>query len=144
MDRANGYMKSGRRFQIQTPGKTLPGYALASITGTVAHYILYILLVRVFSVHAVLASTLGAILGAVIIYLLNYFFIFRSTKKHIEAASKFTVVALMSVGLNGMIVSIALMYVSMHYLIAQMPAAVIVFGVSYLANKIWTFSEENR
>lgn len=120
----------------------LPGYAGASIVGTGAHYLLFLLLVRGFSVDVVLASTLGAVLGAVIIYLLNYFFIFKSGKKHLETASKFTLVAILSVLLNSLFLNAVIDSFALHYLFAQVLATLVVFALSYMINRIWTFSEQ--
>lgn len=122
----------------------LPHYAVASVLGTAAHYTLLFLLVRGFSVGVVLASTLGAILGAIIIYLLNYFFTFKSQKTHLETASKFTVIALLSVLLNSLCLNAIISNFTIHYLLAQVMATLVVFGVSYMANRVWTFSEVQK
>lgn len=114
-------------------------YLLASISGTLVHYGLMITLIRQFQVSVLSASTFGAITGAMIIYLLNYFCTFRSRKRHMESVSKFFIVAALGLAMNGLVLTAVLDYLGVHYLIAQCVATSAVFGLSFSINRAWTF-----
>ena len=130
-------IKSGR-----CAGKLVPDltkYLSASVMGTFAHYSLMMILIRGGAVSVLLASTVGAITGALIIYLFNYFYTFRSQKGHLESVSKFFMVAALGLGMNGVVLKAALVYLDWHYLVAQCLATTAVFGLSFTINRAWTF-----
>lgn len=117
----------------------LSRYLAASVIGTLAHYSLMLILIRKWSFSTVLASTCGAVTGALIIYLLNYFVTFHSQKKHLESLLKFYLTAALGVGVNGMILSSAMKYLGWPILIAQLSATTAVFSLTYTINRTWTF-----
>ncbi len=114
-------------------------YAGVSITGTSLHYSLMTILIRGLKLNAVLASTAGAISGALTIYFLNYFFTFHSPKKHLESMSKFFLVASMGVFINGMVLKTVMTYFQWQVLIAQLFATAVVFCINFSINRRWTF-----
>lgn len=123
-------------------GKLAPDltkYLSVSVIGTVSHYGLMMILIRGFSVSVLAASTVGAITGALIIYLLNYFHTFCSRKSHLESVSKFFMVAVLGLGMNGVVLKATLVHLGWHYLMAQCLATTTVFGFSFIINRTWTF-----
>lgn len=126
----------------QCAGKLVPDlakYLSASVIGTLAHYGLMLILIRGFSARVLLDSTCGAITGALIIYLFNYFYTFRSQKRHLESLSRFFLVAALGVVMNGTVLNAALDYQGWHYLTVQILAIVAVFGLNFTINRAWTF-----
>ena len=117
----------------------LSRYLTASVIGTVAHYCLMMALIYLATVDAVVASTCGAIIGAVIIYVLNYYVTFRSTKTHQVAATRFAIVAVLSVVMNGLILKGMLTWFDWHTMMLQGITTLTVFGLTYLLNRTWTF-----
>ncbi|MDW7646424.1 MAG: GtrA family protein [Desulfuromonadales bacterium] len=117
----------------------LSKYLLVSVFGTLIHYGLMTVLIQQFSATVLPASTAGAITGALIIYLLNYFCTFHSRKKHLESVSRFFLVAALGLVINGLTLKAILGWLGGHYLIAQCLATVAVFGFSFTINRTWTF-----
>ncbi|MFA5699811.1 MAG: GtrA family protein [Desulfuromonas sp.] len=117
----------------------LAKYLLASVVGTTAHYGLMLLLIRGFAANVVLASTCGALTGAVIVYVLNYFFTFRCQKNHVESMAKFFLLAAAGAGVNGLVLNTAVEYLEWSVPGAQLLATAIVFSLNFTLNRAWTF-----
>ncbi len=116
----------------------LSRYLTASVIGTVAHYCLMMALVYLATIDEVVASTCGAIVGAAIIYVLNYYVTFQSTKTHQVAATRFALVALLSVVMNGFILKGLLTWLDWHTMLLQGITTLTVFSLTYLLNRTWT------
>lgn len=114
-------------------------YAGVGIIGTIVQYIILILLVQLFSVLPVIASTLGYITGAFVNYYLNYHFTFESNKRHHEAMLKFFIVAGIGLFINVLIMHALIEFASSPYIVAQIAATGSVLAWGFLANRIWTF-----
>lgn len=103
--------------------------------GTIVHFAALIFLIS-FDWNRVLATTVGAILGAITNYMLNYHLTFKSKQPHFSTSVKFFLIALVGIGINAIVFS-ALLF--MHYLVAQIFATAIVLFWNFLANRFWTF-----
>jgi putative flippase GtrA len=114
-------------------------YAGAGAVGTALHYAILIGLVQQARLDAVLASTAGAVAGALVNYALNYRYTFASGRAHREALPRFAVVAALGVALNAVVMAAVLAIAGPHYLVAQVVATATVLAVGYLANRTWTF-----
>lgn len=110
--------------------------------GTVGHYTILIILVQLWQVDPVFASSLGFIAGAAINYILNYHFTFNSNKRHSEALAKFFIVATIGAGINGFIMYIGVENTNINYLIVQVFATCIVLLWNFIVNKLWTFAHQ--
>lgn len=95
-------------------------YLGASFSGTALHYLLLASLVHGAGVRPVPASTCGAMAGAMMIYGLNYFITFRSTKAHGPTMARFLLVA----GL-GLIIKRKRAWPLMSCCVATLPAALL-------------------
>ena len=120
-------------------GLQLLRYAGAGAIGTAAHYALLIAGVQLAGLGAVVASSIGAVAGALINYGLNHRFTFRSDKAHGQALPRFALVAAFSVALNAIALAALLAYVTPNYLVAQVIATLVVMIAGYAANRRWTF-----
>lgn len=117
------------------------GFAGIGAIGTAGHYLALIGLVQFLGMSPVSASAVGFMIGALINYLLNYKFLFRSRKRHSESMSKFFAVALAGLVLNALVVSFGINAVYLHYVVAQFFATAIVLVWNFSINRIWTFSD---
>lgn len=114
-------------------------YVGAGAIGTAAHYFVLITLVQLAGAGAVLGSTAGAIVGALVNYFLNHRFTFFSRRAHRTALPRFFAVAGAGVLLNTAVVAAMLAVSPLHYLIVQIVATGVVLFAGFLANRKWTF-----
>ncbi len=114
-------------------------YGTAGAVGTAVQYAILIGLVEVLHGDPVVASTLGAIAGAVVNYLLNYHYTFRSRRPHASSLAKYMVVSAAGIALNAVVLAGATTWLGMHYVGAQVAATVIVFFMAFAVNRVWTF-----
>lgn len=112
--------------------------------GTAAQYISLIVLVEIAKSNAVVASSIGFVLGAIVNYYLNYRYTFRSQKAHWEALSKFFIVAMAGIMLNTVVMAYLTTVVNLHYLIAQITATGTVLIWNFIGNRMWTFREKSH
>lgn len=117
-------------------------YAFAGAIGTAVHYLVLLVSVQVFMFHAVLASIEGSIAGAIVNYLLNYHWVFRSKRRHAEAVTKFLIIASAGLVLNAAIMYLMVTMAGIHYLLSQVTATGIVLLWNFLGNRLWTFADE--
>jgi len=113
-------------------------YAGAGAVGTALHYAMLITLVQLARVDAVVASTAGAMAGALVNYVLNHRFTFASEKPHARALPRFALVSAAGVALNAAVMAGVLAVVP-HYLVAQVVATGVVLVAGFVANRTWTF-----
>ncbi len=112
--------------------------------GTGAHYTVLVLLVQALGVNPVVASSLGYLTGALVNYLLNYRYTFRSRKPHREALSKFLAVAAVGFVLNGALMALGEQMLHLHYLLNQIVATGVVLLWTFTGNHLWTFNGERH
>lgn len=118
-------------------------FAGVGIIGTICQYLTLITLVTVFRVNAVLASTLGFVLGGIVNYYLNYHYTFHSKKGHQETSAKFFTVAVLGLAMNGGMMHLGTEIFSVHYIVAQVVATGVVLIWNFLGNRLWTFASQN-
>lgn len=119
-------------------------YAAVGAIGTIAHYVVLISLVYFYDLRPVWASTCGFIVGGLTNYFLNYKYTFESSKNHKSTLAKFFAVATLGAGINYLIMWIGTEAFQIHYMYTQLLSTLIVLGISFGINKIWTFSENNE
>lgn len=120
-------------------GKQFTRFAACGAVGTLAHYLLLILLVHGWRSSAVTASSAGFVLGAAVNYALNYRYTFRSTKSHREVMWKFIAVASIGALINTALMSLLTHHSNLHYLLSQLIATAVVLVWNFMVNRIWTF-----
>lgn len=112
--------------------------------GTAAHYAVLIVGVVGMGGNAVAVSMLGACVGAVVNYGLNYRFTFCSRIRHRTSAPKFFLIAGLGVLLNGAVMQLLVSVMDINYLVAQIVATGVLLITTYMANSLWTFGTEPR
>jgi putative flippase GtrA len=90
--------------------------------------------------QATAASTLGFIASAVLNYLLNYRFTFRSKNLHLSALPRFLVISGIGLVLNGVILQAGIAYTSVPYLWCQVAATVIVLCWNFAGSLKWSYA----
>jgi putative flippase GtrA len=116
-------------------------FSAVGALGTLAHYSVLIFLVQILYVNVLVATSIGAFVGALVNYVLNYKWTFNSNKRHSEAMVKFFVVASVGFVMNGLFMTLFTQALVFHYLIAQIVTTGIVLFWNFLANHYWTFDE---
>lgn len=114
-------------------------FAGVGIIGTIAHYFVLILLVEQFGVVPLAASSVGFTVGAMVNYVLNYRYTFRSDRRHAEALPRFYVVAVAGFVLNALVMLVLAEKLGLQYIAAQVVATGIVLCWGFGVNSLWTF-----
>jgi putative flippase GtrA len=114
-------------------------FAGVGAIGTLAHYAVLVAMVHLAGANPVFSSGLGAIVGAIINYLLNYTHTFRSHARHRDAAPKFIIVALVGILINLFMMYVLVAILDVYYLAAQIVATGAVLGWNFVGNRYWTF-----
>ena len=119
-------------------------FSCVGAIGTGAHYTVLVVMIRFFRVSPVAASTCGFVAGALINYILNYRWTFKSQKKHKSAMPNFFFIAVIGMIFNAAIMSLLVNSFEVHYLISQIAATFVVLLWNFSGNKIWTFKQAKR
>lgn len=114
-------------------------YAGMGLMGTMAHYLTLMALVEWGGLNSVAGSAIGYVGGALVNYMLNYNFTFRSTASHSVAMPKFMTVAAVGFCVNSLFMIAGTKWLDLHYLIVQMLATGVVLFWGFAANLLWTF-----
>lgn len=119
-------------------------FAAVGASGTAVQYSVLWAGVELFGASAAAASGLGYVLGAVVNYILNYFFTFQSAKSHGEAAAKyFTLLGIgwcMNTGLMWFLVQ----QLAWYYWLAQVLATGIGLVWNFSGSRWWAFKPANK
>ena len=113
-------------------------FAGVGAIATGVQYLILIVLAEL-GMLAALASGIGYAISSMLNYYLNYRYTFKSTKRHRDTLLRFFAVALVGLGLNTLVMIIAVEYLHLHYMIAQILATCLVLLWNFGANAIWTF-----
>lgn len=136
--------KTGRRCKVKCGLSGFLLYMLMGGVGTVAHYAVLIVGVAGMGRDAIMASMLGACVGAVVNYGLNYRITFYSSVRHRTSAPKFFLIAGIGVLLNGLLMQLLVSVMDMNYMAAQIVTTCVLLITTYRANSLWTFGTRNR
>jgi putative flippase GtrA len=120
-------------------GKQFIVYSLIGILNTLVHFVVFVVLYRLFGVPLLVASTLGYCAGVANSYLMNRRWTFAvASAANTTEFSKFAVVNLVSLGLN-LAVLRALSTLGLMPELAQAGAIVVSLGANFVGNKWWAF-----
>jgi putative flippase GtrA len=126
-------MTSVKRFLI---------YAAVGATGTACQYAVLVLLVQGGLARPVLASSLGACVGAIVNYALNYRITFKSRAGILQTAARFGSIAIAGIALNAILMHVMTVTFAFNYLLAQAFSTALVLVLTYSANLLWTFGSK--
>ena len=117
-------------------------FALVGLFGTAAHYGLLIGLVELAGASPVLGSTLGALAGAIVNYILSWHFVFNARRTHSGAFPRFLMTAAVSAGLNGALMALLVNVMGLFsYIPAQVLVTIILSVLNFLVSRYWTFQD---
>ncbi|MEZ2354076.1 GtrA family protein [Caballeronia sp. RCC_10] len=114
-------------------------YGAVGAAGTLAQYAMLVALVRWAGMPPPTASMAGAVLGAVVNYVLNHRFTFGQSASHRQALPRFLAVAGLGVMVNGGAMTVLVDHVGLHYLLAQLVATGFVLLLTFVLNSCWSF-----
>jgi putative flippase GtrA len=117
-------------------------FVLVGGVATVVQYALLIALVRFVGADPVWASTAGFLVSAVVNYLGNYHYTFRSRRDHGGALLRFAILAGVGLLLNAALMR-ALVLAGWHYLLAQIVVTALVLLWNFIGNSVWTFGGDS-
>jgi putative flippase GtrA len=114
-------------------------YSIIGVTGATLDFLLFALFVKVFGVYYLFANVISVTAGITNNFFLNAFFNFRKKDRLLNRFVKFY-----SVGLFGLLLSSALLYIAVEVLfISEIISKIIIIGVivivQYTLNKKFTF-----
>jgi len=114
-------------------------FLVVGLLATGVQYLVLVIGVEALGARPARASAAGFVLGAVVGYLLNRSYTFRSKVPHMTGAARFATVA--AVGLAGNILFMVLLtgYLHLHYVLAQILTTAVVLLWNFAANASWTF-----
>ena len=115
-------------------------FALVSVSGTLVHYAVLVALVETDTLGPLPSSALGFLAGAVTNYLGSRRWVFASDARHVVALPKFLAVAATGFAGNVAGMALALDWLELPYLLAQILVTGILFFWHYGANRLWTFA----
>lgn len=113
-------------------------FAVSGGMGTFCHYFLLMAMVNR-GANPIAASGCGMILGAAVVYLINYYLTFSSPKKHFDALKRFLPMAGVGFCLNTLLLGCALNYFSLPLPFSQMAATLGQFMFGFFVSRLWVF-----
>jgi putative flippase GtrA len=116
-------------------------FSAVGVVGTVAHYLVLVLLHEFLGIGPVIASALGFIVGALVNYLLNYHVTFQSNASHGAAAPRFYTIATVGFLLNVVVMWLMSQHFKIHYIGSQLVATGLVLAWGFAGNSVWTFGK---
>jgi putative flippase GtrA len=117
-------------------------FAVVGTIGTAVQYAILAAGVEWLEMDAVLASTAGFLLSAVLNYLLNRRYTYESTAPHATSMWRFAVVLASGLLLNALFMALMHGYLGWHYVQAQLLTTGINMIWNFLAHRFWTFARK--
>lgn len=118
-------------------------YCVVGAGGTLAHYLVLMVLMSSGLAAPAAASSAGAVVGSIVNYQLNYHFTFDSKESHAKAGPRFFLVAIAGLFLNWLAMVFFAERLKVHYLLAQFGATALVLFVTFVVNSAWSFKPRN-
>jgi putative flippase GtrA len=114
-------------------------FATIGALATGAHFAILVYLVELHAWSALPASCVGALVGAVVSYWLNYHLTFRSSRPHQVTLPRFLLVATLAFVLNGTLLAVLLQSLGLHYMLAQVSTTLTILALTFSASRFWSF-----
>lgn len=115
-------------------------YGVLGAVGTLFHYVTMAMLIEWAGVDVVYATSVGFVVGALVNHELNRRYLFsEASRAHSVTLLRFMLIAALGFFLNAGIVLLSTRVAGFHYAPAQILATLMVFFVTFLVNRYWTF-----
>lgn len=108
---------------------------------TVLYLLFVFLLVDLIGIQVTLASTLVCIAAACYNYLMHYHWTFASGAPHGMVMVRYLLMVAGAVLINGLIMHFGTMFSTIHYLVIQLVAAVVLVCWSLSVSSLWVFRQ---
>lgn len=118
-------------------------FGVVGVISAVGHFGTLALLVETGLAGPVPASAVGFVIAASMSYALNRQFTFNATRRHVDAAWRFAVVAVVGFVLNGLLMQVFAVYLGIYYLLAQAITTLLVMVSNFLGYRIWAFAHSD-
>ncbi|MDB6042979.1 MAG: hypothetical protein JWM63_1530 [Gammaproteobacteria bacterium] len=118
--------------------RRLVRFGAVGVVATGIQYVILVALVHGAGYGPTVASAIGFTVSASANYLLNYYFTFRSQRRHGPAVAKFVTLAGMGLIVNSVLMQV-LVWAGWYYMLAQVCATGVVLLWNFLGNSLWTF-----
>jgi len=116
-------------------------FCLVGSVGTAVHYSALLAIVHLQG-KPMIGSIVGFVLGALVNYIFNYHYIFKSAKPYPETLAKFFTTACAGLALNTLIMGLLTGLLDVHYFVSQLLATAGVALWNFTVNLRWTFRRE--
>jgi putative flippase GtrA len=114
-------------------------YGVTGLLSAATHLGLLVLLVEVAGWRPVWASTVGFTASVAVSYALQKVWVFQSSAPVSRSFPRFTVVALVALGLNTVILAVGTEFMAAYYVLVQLVALIAIPISNYILNSLWTF-----
>lgn len=115
-------------------------FFMVGASSALVQFSILIGLVEFFSIQPIVASTLGYLGGALINYLLNHYFTFKSSLPHRQALLRFTINSLFGLFLNFVMMTFLLRHYP--YVLSQILTSIVILVWNFLIHRYWTFQSK--
>jgi putative flippase GtrA len=129
---------SGSLAGIFSTGRLLR-YGVTGLLSAATHMGVLVLLVEYASWRPIWASTVGFVASVAVSYLLQRSWVFESSTPIRTSFPRFTIVALVALGLNTVILAVGTEFMSAYYVVVQAVALIAIPVSNYILNSLWTF-----
>lgn len=117
-------------------------FAAVGAVGTLAHYALLIALVEGGRAPPLAGAAAGFALGALVNYTLARRLVFTCARSHVQALPRFFMVALAGLAWTGLLMTIFIDGLGLHYFVAQLLTTALLLLWHYAGNALWTFRRD--
>ena len=126
---------AGRRTPRPGHKRSFFMYLVSGVASVATHYAFTVFAVEVLGWRALIATSVGFMVGAVTKYFMNYFLAFKSEEPHLQAIPRFAVMLLALFAANGAIFWALHDQYKLHYVVAQVLTTGLLVPVGYVINR---------
>jgi putative flippase GtrA len=123
--------------------KRLLRFGTVGALATGVYYGLLWLLVEIFSIPVLMATSAAFIFVTIENYILHYTWTFRSTHAHAEAFPRFLVMNIVGFGINWLVMYAGVVVAGFNYLAVQALAIAAVVAWNLAVSHLWIFRRAN-
>ena len=113
-------------------------FCLVGSVGTAVHYSALVAIVHLLGMPMI-GSIVGFVLGAMVNYVLNYRYTFKSVQRYPVTLAKFFTTACVGLVLNTLVMGLLTGLLGVHYFVSQLLATAGVVLWNFTVNLRWTF-----
>ncbi|MFT4100352.1 MAG: GtrA family protein [Burkholderiaceae bacterium] len=128
-----------RRWDLKALSRLFGRFLGVGLAATVLQYAVLIAGVEWGKLQAAYASALGFALGAILNYLLNRRYTFRSKASHASSVARFLIVVALGLAANVLLMTLFNGYFGWNYVLSQVMTTGMVTLWNFVGHSLWTF-----